>query len=88
MAVGIDQAVVMQYSSQFDHAFQQRVPRLRRFVRIKTDVVGNQVQFPVLGASEMEDITGKQHAQTNWLDPQVTARWAQKQDKTHPVMLD
>lgn len=36
----------------------------------------------------MEDITGKQHALTNWLDPQVTARWAQKQDKTHPVMLD
>jgi hypothetical protein len=36
----------------------------------------------------MEDITGKQHALTNWLDPQVTARWATKQDKTHPVMLD
>jgi hypothetical protein len=29
----------------------------------------------------MEDITGKQHAVTNWIDPQVTARWAQKQDE-------
>ena len=36
----------------------------------------------------MEDITGHQHAVTNWIDPQVTARWANKQDKTHPVMLD
>jgi hypothetical protein len=52
------------------------------------DVVGNQVSFPVLGDSSMEDITGKQHAVTHWIDPQVTSRWAQKQDKTHPVMLD
>jgi hypothetical protein len=70
------------------YQFQQRIPRLRRFVRVKTDVVGNQTQFPVLGQSEMEDITGKQHAVTNWIDPQVVSRWAQKQDKTHPVMLD
>jgi hypothetical protein len=70
------------------HAFQQRIPRLRRFVRVKSGVVGNQVQFPVLNQSEMEDITGKQHAVTNWIDPQVTARWANKEDKTHPVMLD
>lgn len=88
MATGIDQAIVQQYSDQFDYAFQQRIPRLRRFCRLKTGVVGNQTQFPVLGSTEMEDITGKQHATTNWIDPQVTARWAQKQDKTHPVMLD
>jgi hypothetical protein len=80
VATGIDQAIVQQYTSQFDYAFQQRVPRLRRFVRVKTDVVGNQVSFPVLGDSSMEDITGKQHAVTNWIDPQVTSRWAQKQD--------
>jgi hypothetical protein len=80
MPTGIDQAIVQQYSSQFDYQFQQRIPRLRRFVRVKTDVIGNQTQFPVLGQSEMEDITGKQHAVTNWIDPQVTARWAQKQD--------
>lgn len=36
----------------------------------------------------MQDITGLVHAQTTWLDPQVTARWAPKQDKSHPVMLD
>jgi len=29
----------------------------------------------------MEDITGKQHAVTNWIDPQVVSRWAQKQDE-------
>lgn len=88
MATGIDQAIVLQYSSQFDYQFQQRIPRLRRFVRVKTDVVGSQTQFPVLNESQMEDITGKQHAVTNWIDPQVIARWAAKQDKTHPVMLD
>ena len=81
VATGIDQAIVLQYSSMFDYAFQQKVPRLRRFVRVKTDVIGNQTQFPVLGESAMEDITGKQHAVTNWIDPQVTARWAQKQDE-------
>jgi hypothetical protein len=67
-------------SDNIRYAFQQKVPRLRRFVRVKTDVVGNQVSFPVLGDSSMEDITGKQHAVTNWIDPQVTSRWAQKQD--------
>jgi len=36
----------------------------------------------------MIDITGQVHGLTNWLDPQVTARWAPKQDKSHPVMLD
>lgn len=70
------------------YAFQQVVQRLRRFVRVKTDVVGNRVQFPVLNESQMQDITGQQHAVTNWIDPQVVARWAPKEDKTHPVMLD
>jgi hypothetical protein len=55
---------------------------------VKTDVVGNQTQFSVLGESSMNNITGHQHADTIWIDPQVTARWAPKGDYTHPVLLD
>lgn len=88
MVTGIDSAIVMQFSDQFDVAFQQKYARLRRHVRIRTGVVGNQTQFNVHGQSEMAEITGQRHALTPWIDVQETARWAQKRDFVHPVMLD
>lgn len=88
MPTGIDAAIVQQYSDQFDYAFQQKVPRLRRHVRTRSGVIGNQTGFDVLGQSEMVPITGQRHALTTWIDPQNYRRWAVKQDFNHPVMLD
>ena len=88
MATSIDNAIVMQFSDQFDHAFQQRVPRLRRYVRMRTGVVGNQTQFNIMGESSMVEITGQRHSLTPWIDIASQSRWASKRDFNHPVMLD
>lgn len=88
MATGIDAAIVMQFDDQLMYAYQQKVPRLRQYVRTKSNIVGNQVQFEILGTSRAGNITGQRHARTQWLDPQSSARWAVKQDFAHPVMLD
>jgi hypothetical protein len=88
MATPIDNAIVMQFSDQFDHAFQQRVPRLRRYTRLRTGVVGNQTQFNIMGESSMVEITGMRHSLTPWIDIASQSRWASKRDFNHPVMLD
>lgn len=88
MASGIDAALVLAFDDQLQYAFQQQMPRLRQYVRVRTNVIGIQASFDVLGASEADDITGRRHAMTQWLDPQNTRRWAPKRDLNHPVLLD
>lgn len=88
MSSGIDPAIVLQFTDQFDHAFQQEASLLRPFVRIRTGISGSMAAFDVLGGSEAVEITGKRHSETEWVNPQSSRRWAVKRDFNHPVLLD
>lgn len=85
---GPDGAIVLQFEMDYQHNFQQQVARLMRYVRVKTGVTGSMASFATLGEAGGEDITGSRHAATNWIDSPSYRRWAPKEDKIVPQMLD
>lgn len=85
---GPDQAIVLQFEMDYDHVFQQKMARLRQYVRVKEGCVGSMAAFATLGEAGGEDITGRRHAATNWIDSPSYRRWAPKEDKIVPQILD
>lgn len=85
---GPDDAIVMQFESDYDHLFQQQVSRLLPYVRVKTGITGNMTAFGLLGESAVTDITGSRHGTTDWHDSPSYRRWAVKRDYQDAQMLD
>lgn len=85
---GPDQALVLQFESDYDHLFQQEMSRLMMDVRVKTGVTGTMTAFGLLGESEVTDITGDRHGTTDWHDSPSYRRWAVKRDYMDSQMLD
>lgn len=85
---GPDAAIVTQYEDQFEHMFQQRIERLRRYVRVKTGVTGSMTAFGLLEPSSMTDITADRHGDTNWHDSVSLRRWAVKSDFEDAQIID
>jgi len=85
---GPDQAIVLQFEMDYEHNFQQKMARLRQYLRVKEGCVGSMAAFATLGEAGGEDITGRRHATTNWIDSPSYRRWAPKEDKIVPQILD
>lgn len=85
---GPDDAIVLQFESDYDHLFQQQVARLMPYVRLKTGITGNMTAFGLLGESAVTDITGDRHGTTDWHDSPSYRRWAVKRDYMDAQMVD
>lgn len=85
---GPDQALVLQFESDYDHLFQQQISRLNNAVRVKDGQVGTMSAFGLLGESEVMDITGERHGETHFHDSPSYRRWAVKGDYEDAQMLD
>lgn len=85
---GPNDALVLQFESDYDHLFQQRMARLQGYVRVKDGTVGTMAAFGLLGESEVTDITGERHGETHFHDSPSYRRWAVKGDYEDAQMLD
>ena len=85
---GPDAALILQFESDYQHLFQQRLARFQNYVRVKTGVTGSMTAFGLLGESDVTDITGTRHGTTSWHDSPSYRRWAVKGDYQDAQMLD
>jgi hypothetical protein len=85
---GPNDALVLQFESDYDHLFQQQMARLQNSVRVKDGVTGTMAAFGLLGESEVTDITGERHGETHFHDSPSYRRWAVKGDYEDAQMLD
>lgn len=87
MSTGLSAAQVKMYSDMVTHLFQQKYPRLRQFVQMKTGVRGTMAGFDLLGFSEMAETTGQLDADTPWSNPQNSRRWCPKRDFINATLI-
>ena len=85
---GPSDAFVLQFETEYDLLFQQRMARLAQDVRTKDGVTGTMAAFGLLGPSDVEDITGDRHGETTFTDDPSYRRWAVRRDYETAKMLD
>lgn len=85
---GPNDALVIQFESDYDHLFQQMISRFQGLVRVKDGVTGTMAAFGLLGPSDPQDITGIRHGDTNFHDSPSYRRWAVKSDYQDAQMVD
>src|SRR5262245_46173956 len=85
---GPNDALVLQFETEYEHLFQQMLARLGDSVRTKDGQVRTMSAFGLLGESDVQDITGTRHGETNFHDSPSYRRWAVKSDFQDAQMLD
>lgn len=85
---GPNDAFVLQFETEYDLLFQQRLQRLADDVRVKDGATGTMAAFGLLGPSESQDITGDRHGETTFTDDPSYRRWAVRRDYEAAKMLD
>jgi hypothetical protein len=86
--LGPNDALVLQFETEYEHLFQQMMARLADSVRTKDGQMGTMTAFGPLGESEVQDITGTRHGETNFHDSPSYRRWAVKGDYQDAQILD
>jgi Phage capsid protein len=86
--LGPNDALVLQFETEYDHLFQQMLARLGDGVRTKDGQMGTMSAFGLLGESDVQDITGTRHGETNFHDSPSYRRWAVKGDYQDAQILD
>lgn len=85
---GSDDAVVLQFETDYDFLYAQMLARLVRHVRVKNATDSQMTAFGLLGPVADTDITGERHGSTSWTDSPSSRRWAAKRDREVAQMLD
>src|SRR5262245_24622630 len=77
---GATGAYMYQFERDYDHLFQQKMARLREYVRVQAPEAGTKVAVGLLDQGDVEDITSETLGETNFTQDPSSRRWAVRRD--------